>query len=550
MQYKLVISFTIKAVCGIINWLSKFTEVRSVDYICKMCGEIISIADDTGVCECEHCGSRQTVPTEYSDEYAELHNKACKLLLNNDIYSAEKLFRELSEKVPDESEAYWGIVLCCCGVKYTDDPVTGMKAPFITRQCPTDIDSCQEYIKALRYATEEQSRFYRREAAAIEMLRRDMIERVESGESYDIFICCREYDKNNDISKESIIASQIYEQLKKEGLKTFFAPETVKNIPENGREPYINSASLNSEILLIICTDNSSFDSAEFKKEWNKCASLAKKHSEKRLFVCIGEKYKRSIPKELSSFPTKDITNIGFLTELLRSIRNNEDKKVVIHSSKKVKSSPDKLIERVQKFLESEDFESAKEYSEMITEALPYCWQAHFMSFLAENGCRNSSDMMLEEFICGFASDYIERYGFDVPSEYVFRERLNDMLGESFEKAMECAEGDDKLKMATIYERFLSAVRDTVFAYEQENIAAEEKEELNEMRSLHIKEEQEKRAAERGRRKLMKKRIFAATVVLVAILSFVAIRFNYKWASVMVIITLITAAIFISELDK
>lgn len=521
-----------------------------MDYICKMCGESITNPDDTGVCECEHCGSRQTVPTEYSDEYAEMHNKACKLLLNEDIYSAEKIFLELSESVPDESEAYWGIVLCHCGVKYTDDPVTGMKIPFITRQYTSDINSCQEYINALKYATEEQSRFYRREAAAIEMLRRDMIERVESGESYDIFICCRTNDENGNTSKENVLSSQIYEQLKKEGFKTFFAPETVKNIPDNVREAYINSASLNSEILLIVCTDDSSFNSAEFRKEWSKCASLAKKHSEKRLFVCICKEYKRYIPKELSAFPIKDISNIGFLTDLLRSIRNNEDKTKVIHPTKNVKSSPDKLIERVQKFLEDENFESAKEYSEMITEALPCCWQAYFMSFLAENGCRNSSDIMLEEFICGFASDYIERYEFDVPSEYVFRERLNDMLGESFEKAMECAEGDDKLKMSTIYERFLSAVRDTVLTYEQENIAAEEKEELNELRSLHVKEERKRKAAERERRQHLKKRIFAATVIVVAILSFVAIKFNYKWASVMVVITMITAAIFISELDK
>jgi preprotein translocase subunit SecF len=157
---------------------------------------------------------------------------------------------------------------------------------------------------------------------------------------------------------------------------------------------------------------------------------------------------------------------------------------------------------------------------------------------------------MLEGVIYGFASDYSEKFGFDVSDENSFRKQLTQIIGSSISKAVEYAENDDKLNISTIYERLCSAVRDAVFVCEQEKIAADEKKELNELRKQRTKEENERKAVRHIRNQLMKKRVFLFTVTIVAALAFIAIKFNFKWASVTIIIALIVAAIIISELDK
>ena len=519
-------------------------------YVCKMCGGIITSTDDTGVCECEHCGSRQTVPTKYFGGYTQMYNRAYKLFLNDDTNGAEKLFLQLCANVPEESEGYWGILLCRCGVKYADDPVSGLKTPFITKSYSPNVTSSDEFRSALQFATEEQSRSYRREAAAIEMLRRDLIERIGTGENYDVYLCCRNTDNFGNITKDCTYASKIYDQLIKENINVYFTPETLKELPENERDPYVNAAAENSDVFLIICSGPDSFSSAQFKMEWSKCASAAKKNLQKKLLVCTSDIYNCSVPKELANFDMKDMSQIDFLTELIRSLRKNNSQTTTYRSAVHIRNTPDKLLSRVNSFLEKEDFEAAKEYCELIIDASPQCWQAYFSHFLASNGCRNSSELMLEDVVYSFASDYSEKFGYDVSDESSFRKQLAQIIGSSVSKAVEYAENDDKLNISTIYERLCSAVREAVFVCEQEKIAADENMKLNELRKQHTKAENERRAARHIRNQLMKKRVFFFTVTIVIALAFIAIKFNFKWASVTIIIALIAAAVVISELDK
>lgn len=519
-------------------------------YVCKMCGGIITNTDDSGVCECEHCGSRQTVPTKYFGEYAQMYNRAYELFLKDDTQGAEKLFLQLRANVPEESEAYWGILLCRCGVRYADDPVSGLKIPFITKNYSSDVTSTDEFNCTLQFATDEQSGSYRREAAAIEMLRRELIERIGTGEKYHVYLCCRNTDEFGHITEDCTAASKIYDQLLKENFNVFFTPETLKEVSENERDPFITAAAENSSVFLIICSGHDSFSSAQFRAEWHKCASAAKKHSQKKLLVCVNDIDKCHIPKELSDFDIKDMSQIDFLTELIRSLKKNNSPTTNPHSPAHIRNTPDKLLGRVNSFLEKEDFEAAKEYCELIIDASPQCWQAYFSYFLASNGCRNSSELMLEDVVYGFASDYSEKFGYDISDENSFRKQLSQIIGTSISKAVEYAENDDKLNISTIYERLCSAVRDAVFTCEQEKIAADENKKLNELRIQRAKEEQERKAARHIRNQLIKKRVFFFTVTFVAALAFIAIKFNFKWASVTIIISLIAAAVIISELDK
>lgn len=226
---------------------------------------------------------------------------------------------------------------------------------------------------------------------------------------------------------------------------------------------------------------------------------------------------------------------MSFLYELIRYIKTNTDiaEDDHIEHGAAARSTPEKLIRRMNIFLADEDFEAAEEYSDMILDAAPECWQAHFVKFLAFNGCRSGNDLLLEEVVRSFADDYILRYGFDFTDDEVFEAQLGSMLGENIKKAVGYADGDDKLRISTVYERFVSAVRDSVFAREQEKIDDEEKNELDEIRRRHETEKEERLAYER-KRVLIRNRFLTYIAVAVGLLLFPAIKFRAKWAMLLI----------------
>ena len=46
---------------------------------CKMCGGDLRVEEGMTVCECEYCGSKQTVPTIDNDKKISLYERANKL---------------------------------------------------------------------------------------------------------------------------------------------------------------------------------------------------------------------------------------------------------------------------------------------------------------------------------------------------------------------------------------------------------------------------------------------------------------------------------------
>ena len=511
-------------------------------YVCKMCGKLLPSCEEKSICECEYCGSRQTVPKLYMDKYAEIYNRACGLRFKTDFEGAEKLFSQLCEEFHDEPEGYWGKVLCRCGILYKEEAVSGMKLPVCHRAYSTSLRDDKDCCTALSLADSEQSAFYRREVSAIEMLRKEMLERVGTGVRYDAYICCRITDDEGKASDDSIIAGEIYEQLTKEGLRVFYSPETIGDIAAKDAEAYISAAINCAAVLIVVSAEKESFKAHGFKSEWSRCAAAALKDSGKLLITCIKDTDTGDVPAELSDHKIMDVSQMSFLTELIRYIKANTDiaEDDHIEHGAAARSTPEKLIRRMNIFLADEDFEAAEEYSDMILDAAPECWQAHFVKFLAFNGCRSGNDLLLEEVVRSFADDYILRYGYDFTDDEAFEAQLGSMLGENIKKAVEYADGDDKLRISTVYERFVSAVRDSVFAREQEKIDDEEKNELDEIRRRHETEKEERLAYER-KRVLIRNRFLTYIAVAVGLLLFPAIKFKAKWAifliTVLVILT-------------
>ena len=96
---------------------------------CKMCGGDLEITADMTVCECEYCGTKQTVPTADNEKKMTLFSRANRLLRACEFDKAAGVFESIVAEFPEEAEAYWGLVLCKYGIEYVDDPATGKKIP-------------------------------------------------------------------------------------------------------------------------------------------------------------------------------------------------------------------------------------------------------------------------------------------------------------------------------------------------------------------------------------------------------------------------------------
>ena len=96
---------------------------------CKMCGGTLDIQEGMTVCECEYCGSKQTIPIVDNEKKLKLFDRANRLRINCDFDKAGSVYESIIEEFPEEAEGYWGNLLCKYGIEYVDDPATGDKVP-------------------------------------------------------------------------------------------------------------------------------------------------------------------------------------------------------------------------------------------------------------------------------------------------------------------------------------------------------------------------------------------------------------------------------------
>lgn len=94
---------------------------------CKMCGGNLEYAPDATVCECEYCGSKQTIPVVDDEKKISLYERANRLRFNCEFDKAAVIYESIVADFPEEAEAYWGLILCKYGIEYVDDPVDGKK---------------------------------------------------------------------------------------------------------------------------------------------------------------------------------------------------------------------------------------------------------------------------------------------------------------------------------------------------------------------------------------------------------------------------------------
>ena len=161
---------------------------------CKMCGGDLRPAENATTCECEYCGSVQTIPKLDNERRMNLYDRANHFRRNNEYDKAMGIFEQILQDDRTDAEAYWSLVLCRYGIEYVEDPATKKRIPTVNRAQFTSIFADDDYKSALEYADSVQKGIYETEAKAIDDIQKGILDISKKEKPFDVFICYKKTD--------------------------------------------------------------------------------------------------------------------------------------------------------------------------------------------------------------------------------------------------------------------------------------------------------------------------------------------------------------------
>ena len=189
---------------------------------CKICGGTLEINAGETVATCEYCGIKQTGPKLDDEKKANLFDRANHFRRNNDFDKAMGIYEQILNEDTEDAESYWSIVLCRYGIEYVEDPSSRKRVPTVNRAQFTSVFDDEDYKSAIKYADSYQKNIYEAEAAAINEIQKGILAISQKEEPFDVFICYKETDNNGRRTQDSVLATELYHELTKEGFKVFF----------------------------------------------------------------------------------------------------------------------------------------------------------------------------------------------------------------------------------------------------------------------------------------------------------------------------------------
>ena len=290
-------------------------------YKCKICGGSIVLDRETGVAECEYCGTKQVLPLFTKDSERLLYESGNNYLSHSEFDKAENVFNQLLTISPNAAELYWDLVLCKYGVTYVKDPKTQKYIPTCNRTHFESVLSDKNYKKAISLATDEKKAFFEEVAQTIDNIQKGILAVYKKEKPFDIFISYKETDVNGNRTKDSIEAQKLYESLTEAGYKVFFSRITLEDKIGTEYEPYIYSALHSSKIMLTVCSSKDNIESPWVKNEWSRFLGFKVKDSSKSLLPLYFDMEKSELPEEFALLSSYNLEDDGFAEELLRGIK-------------------------------------------------------------------------------------------------------------------------------------------------------------------------------------------------------------------------------------
>lgn len=288
---------------------------------CKMCDATLKFNPGDSVTECEYCGTMQSLPKYDDERIGNLYNRAEHYRKNNEFDKAQALYEEIVNEHPQDADAYWSVVLCKYGVEYVEEPGTNKRVPTVNRTQYTSVFDDENYKEALKYADDKQRGVYEEEAGKITEIQKGILEISKKEEPFDIFICYKETDENGRRTLDSVLASELYEILQKEGYKVFYARVTLDDKFGVAYEPYIFAALQSSKVMIVVGTKPEHFEAVWVKNEWSRYLALIKNGAKKTLIPAYKDMDPYNMPMEFAHLQAINMGELGFQQDMISGIR-------------------------------------------------------------------------------------------------------------------------------------------------------------------------------------------------------------------------------------
>ncbi len=368
---------------------------------CKMCGGALEINGNETVAVCEYCGTKQTLPKLTDERKTNLYDRANHFRRNNEFDKAMSIYESILNEDKTDAESYWSLVLCKYGIEYVEDPATHKRIPTVNRAQYTSVFMDEDYKSAIEYADGFQKEVYESEAKAIDDIQKGILEISQKEEPFDVFICYKETDANGRRTQDSVLATELYHELCKEGFKVFFSRITLEDKLGTAYEPYIFAALNSAKVMVVLGTKQEHFNAVWVKNEWSRYLALIKNGARKTLIPAYKDMDPYDLPEEFSHLQAQDMTKLGFMQDLVRGIRKiaGEDEKPAVIRETVAASAPANtntapLLERAFMFLEDGDWQSADEYCEKVLDLEPKNAEAYLGKLMAELRVRKQNDLI------------------------------------------------------------------------------------------------------------------------------------------------------------
>ncbi len=340
---------------------------------CKICGGII-VPDKNGITgKCESCGTVTVIPK--SETNSSKLNRANYLRRANEFDKAMALFEEIVKENDEDSEAYWGLVLCKYGIEYVDD-VDGSKKPTCHRTMFNSILDDPDYKAAIDNALGAVRYIYEDEAKIIDEIQKKIKSIAANEKPYDIFICYKESDEQGQRTRDSVDAQEIYNRLTSKGYKVFFARKTLQNKLGSEYEPLIFAALSSAKIMLVYGSKPEFFDAVWVKNEWSRFRRMMAENKDKKIIpIYDGSQMSAyDLPNELVDFQAFDKYRVGFMEDLIDGLEKMMKKNKAPERPVYTAAADDGtkgLMDRAELFLEDNMWDKADEYYEKVLDKNP-----------------------------------------------------------------------------------------------------------------------------------------------------------------------------------
>lgn len=280
---------------------------------CPTCGgHKLTLQGNSAVCE--FCGNIY-YDTKGNSEFYSMLDMA---LANRQIAKFDEAFEIYNLIVNkfyeyDLTDAYYGMFLCEYSIIFESD-ISGKAFPCFYDMRKTTCQSNYYYKKAMEHAQkhdENKMNVLMSLTEKIEYARKTYIEIEKTNKPYDIFICYKKTDNNNELTDDFHKAKHIYSYLKNMGFKVFFADETINKQAVREWEPNIYYALYTAKAMIVMCSSNEYLNSPWVQNEWKRFISIKTNNINRAPIipiVCNGFKA-NELPNMLAKYQALEFDN-------------------------------------------------------------------------------------------------------------------------------------------------------------------------------------------------------------------------------------------------